>query len=149
MPAPAAIQAATLDKFIEAWKQWSPGTFFTSWTDNCTMRTLPFSAGVPLRARPETEKFLPVLMGLMSNFELTVHNVVHDAAQGKAAIYALSKADTPVGPYSNEHALFVWFDESGEKVTKIEEMFDSIVIKDFFPKVQAYIAQQKSQGPAA
>jgi hypothetical protein len=75
--------------------------------------------------------------------QLTVHNVVHDVAGGKAVIYALSKADSPWGPYRNEHALFLWFDESGEKVRKIEELFDTVVMNEFLPKIQQYAAQQK------
>lgn len=78
---------------------------------------------------------------------MTIHNVIHDAAQGKAAIYAMTKADSPLGPYNNEHALFLWFDESGEKVNKIEEMFDGVFMKDFLPKLQHYMAQQ-AQEPA-
>lgn len=66
-------------------------------------------------------------------------------AQGKAAIYAIAKADTLLGPYNNEHALFLWLDESGEKVEKIEEMFDDAAMKDFLPKFEQYVAQQKAQ----
>lgn len=68
---------------------------------------------------------------------------MHDAAQGKAVIYAITKADTPLGPYNNEHAVFVWFDESGEKVDKIEEMFDGVFMKEFLPKLDEYMAQTK------
>lgn len=77
--------------------------------------------------------------------QLKIHNIVHDTARGKAVIYALTKADTPVGPYSNEHALFIWFDESGKKVQKIEEMFDSVVMKDILPKLEKYKAEQQAQ----
>ncbi|KAL2156765.1 hypothetical protein VTH82DRAFT_1511 [Thermothelomyces myriococcoides] len=140
----AAVQEATLDEFIEAWKRWKPDTFFDTWTDNCTVTSLPFSLGVPTRSREEMDKLIPALMGVMSNWELTVHTIVHDTAHGQAAIYALSKADTPIGPYKNEHALFLWFDKSGKKVDKIEEMIDQAVLKDFFPRLQVYMEQQKS-----
>ena len=68
--------------------------------------------------------------------------------QGKAVIYAVTKADTPFGPYNNEHSLFLWFDETGENVQKIEEMFDAVVMKDFLPKLEQYVAQQKAQAEA-
>jgi hypothetical protein len=60
-------------------------------------------------------------------------------------VYAVTKADTPFGPYKNEHALFLWFDESGEKVNKIEEMFDGLVMKEFLPKIMAHVAQLKAE----
>jgi hypothetical protein len=69
-------------------------------------------------------------------------------ARGNAAIYALTKADSPFGPYSNEHALFLWFDKSGEKVQKIEELFDTVVMKTFLPKIEQYVAQQKAAAKA-
>ena len=75
--------------------------------------------------------------------QLTIHNVIHDPAHGKAVIYALAKADTPIGPYQNEHACFVWFDESGEKVNKIEEMFDGVFMNEFLPKLDKYIGEKE------
>ena len=81
------------------------------------------------------------VLTVMRNSQLTVHNVVHDAANGKAVVYALTKADSPMGPYRNEHALFLWFNESGEKVDKIEEMFDGVFMKDFLPKLEQHVAQ--------
>lgn len=77
--------------------------------------------------------------------QLDIHNVVHDAPQGKAVIYALTKADTPFGPYRNEHALFLWFNEIGDRVQKIEEMFDAVVMKEFLPKLDKYVAENKMQ----
>lgn len=64
-------------------------------------------------------------------------------------IYALSKADSPWGPYSNEHALFLWFDESGEKVTKIEELFDTTVMNTFLPKIKERAGQMKAAAAMA
>lgn len=78
-----------------------------------------------------------------------MHNIVHDAAQSKAAIYAFTKADTPFGPFSNEHAVFLWFDESGKYVEKIEEMFDAVAMKEFLPKISQYVAQQNGVNAGA
>jgi hypothetical protein len=65
---------------------------------------------------------------------------VHDSTQGKAAIYAMTKADTPFGPYNNEQAVFLWFNEYGQ-INKIEELFDSLSMDGFLPKFHDYIAQ--------
>lgn len=66
-------------------------------------------------------------------------------ANGKAAIYGLTKANTPVGPYQNEHALFIWFTEDGKKVEKIEEMFDGVFMKEFMPKMEKHIAEHEAK----
>lgn len=68
-----------------------------------------------------------------------MHNVVHDSANSKAAIYALVKADTDFGPYENEQAVFIAFDESGEKVSKIEEMNDTAFRQAWDPKYYEHI----------
>jgi hypothetical protein len=72
MPAPAEVQAATLEKFIQGWAGWTPDGFLANWSEDCTQKTLPFSSEVPVRTRPDTEQLFPVLMSLMSNF--TVRN---------------------------------------------------------------------------
>jgi len=68
---------------------------------------------------------------------------VHDATQGKASIYAVTDAESPFGRYHNEHCVFLWFDENGEKVERIEEMFDQIFMNDFLPKLEKYIAEKE------
>lgn len=77
--------------------------------------------------------------------QFKVHNIVHDVANGKAVIYALTSANTPFGPYQNEHALFLWFDEDGKKVEKIEEMFDGVFMKDFMPKLEKHLAEHDAK----
>ncbi len=170
MPSSAEVQAATLEKFIEGWRKWTPEGFLDSWSEDCTQQNLPFSSNVPVKTRADAEKLFPILMSLMTNFQVSgriivadpgitrilahvnrqieIHNIVRDPAQRKAVIYALTKADTPFGPYANEHSLFVWFDETGEKVQKIEEMFDAIVMQNFLPKLEKYKAEQMALAEA-
>jgi ketosteroid isomerase-like protein len=40
-------------------------------------------------------------------------------------MHASSTADTKIGPYANEYALFLTFTEDGKKVTRFEEFVDS------------------------
>lgn len=56
----------------------------------------------------------------------------------------MTKADTPFGPYSNEQAVFLWFNEEGDKVEKIEEMFDSAFMAEFMPNFREYMAKQST-----
>lgn len=88
-------------------------------------------------------------METLTNLELTIHNVVHDTAQGKAAIYAVVKADTPFAEYKNEQAVFLTFDESGEKVCRIEEMNDTAFRKDWDPKYYKHIGWGQPTKPVS
>ncbi|KAL2130278.1 hypothetical protein VTI74DRAFT_6672 [Chaetomium olivicolor] len=49
-------------------------------------------------------------------------------------------------PYGNECSLFLRFDKSGTGAQMIEGMFDAVVMKDFLPKLDAYVAQPKTKG---
>ncbi|ORX99968.1 hypothetical protein BCR34DRAFT_606450 [Clohesyomyces aquaticus] len=133
MPAPAEAQAATLERFIKAWGKWTP-QFLEEWSEDLTFSTLPFSYGKPTRTRAQVQERYLLLIATPTNFQLKIHNVAHDASQGKAAIYAFTKADTAFGPYENEQAVFISFDESGQKVNKIEEMNDTAFRKEWDPK---------------
>ncbi|KAE9364967.1 hypothetical protein N431DRAFT_473061 [Stipitochalara longipes BDJ] len=133
MPAPASVQAATLNKFIEVWKTTSPEAWTSLWSDDCTHRLLPFSLKAQPMSKADVLKSLPKLFAILKNWELDVHQIVHDAARSKAVIYATSAADTPFGDFkwTNEYAVFVYFTEDGEKISQIEEMVDSAFFQEF------------------
>nr|A0A4P8DJV0.1 RecName: Full=Monooxygenase dmxR10; AltName: Full=Dimeric xanthone biosynthesis cluster protein R10 [Cryptosporiopsis sp. 8999]QCL09101.1 DmxR10 [Cryptosporiopsis sp. 8999] len=144
MPGPAETQAATLAKFIEGWKTFTPEAWTETWTDDCTQNFLPFTMGVPPRTKPEVLKLLPSLLGVLHNYKLEIYSVLHDASKGKAAIYATSFADTPFGDFkwTNEYAVFLTFSEDGTQVSKLEEMVDTAFYKEFFPKFQKYMIEK-------
>ncbi|WPA99640.1 uncharacterized protein RHO25_004258 [Cercospora beticola] len=155
----AEIQAKTLQKYIDGWRGWTVDGFLASWSEKCTQQALPLSSGKPLMTRAEATKLFPHLMSVMSDFkvgrhvrpmmlfqklirrQVTIHNVVHDVAHNKAALYALSESQTPFGLFKNEHAIFLYFDASGEYVDRIEEMFDALAMKEALPKISAYVAK--------
>ncbi|KAG9229992.1 hypothetical protein BJ875DRAFT_473434 [Amylocarpus encephaloides] len=148
MSAPAEVQAATLDKFIAGWKEFTPESWMATWSGDCTQKMLPFSLGVPARPRAEVIGILPSLMGILKNYQLDIYEIVHDAPRNKAVIYATSNADTPFGDFkwTNEYAVFLTFTEDGTQVGKFEEMVDTAFYQQFFPRFQQYM---KEQGAAA
>jgi hypothetical protein len=75
---------------------------------------------------------------------LDIYHIIHDASEGKAAIYATSFADTPFGDFkwTNEYAVFLTFSKDGTQVSKLEEMVDTAFYKEFFPKFQNYMKEQ-------
>jgi len=70
MPAPPEVQAATLERFIQSWIEWTPEGFLATWSEDCTQRTLPFSFDAPIRDRAHVEKYFPILMSILSNFKV-------------------------------------------------------------------------------
>lgn len=74
-----------------------------------------------------------------------VHNIVHDLANEKAVIYALTSANTPFGPHQNEYALCFWFDEYVKNVEKAEEMFDGVFMKESMPQLEKDLAEHDAK----
>lgn len=70
MPAPAEIQAATLDEFIKGWEGWTPRGFLDTWSNSCTQKALPFSANVPIQTKEHMEHLFPILMSLLTDFQV-------------------------------------------------------------------------------
>jgi hypothetical protein len=66
------IQAATLDKFIKGWAEWTPESFLATWTDDCTQKNLPFSTESPIKNRAHVEHLFPILMSILTNFEVSI-----------------------------------------------------------------------------
>jgi ketosteroid isomerase-like protein len=164
MPAPAEVQLATLKRFITGWSNWSAAEMVETWTDDCLQVTLPTTLHHPPRDRTQVLGVLPLVQKVVTEYEvrpgvcamlaaallitlpqLTIRETVHDAAKNKAAVYAVSKANTPFGPWTNEYAVFFTFDESGERIARIEEFVDSAFLNDFFPKFQGYLQEQQQQ----
>lgn len=72
MPAPAEVQAATLDKFIAGWKIFTPEAWMATWSEDCTQKMLPLSLGIPARSRTEVLGILPNLIGILKNYKVKI-----------------------------------------------------------------------------
>ena len=77
---------------------------------------------------------------------MEVYEVVHDAERSKAVIYLTSTADTPWEDFkwNNEYSVFVTFTEDGKQINKMEEMVDTALFKEFSPRFQKYLSEQKA-----
>ncbi|KAG6007653.1 hypothetical protein E4U21_005734 [Claviceps maximensis] len=148
-PPSHTIQKATLEKFIDAWGRWHPDDFIGLWSDDFTFTTLPLSAGRPTWKRDEIEPRYRLFMETLTNYKLDVKYVVHDSARRKACIYAVVTADAACGAYVNEQALFLKFDESGEKVTRIEELNDHAFRMEWDAKYYELIGVQEPSSAEA
>lgn len=71
MPAPAEVQKKTIDAFLDGWAEWTPEAFLSTWSDDCTQQTLPYSHNVPKRDRANTNHLFPILMSIMDNLQVS------------------------------------------------------------------------------
>ena len=61
---------------------------------------------------------------------------MYDTEARKAAVHGITTADTVFGPFVNEVSLFFDFDESGEKIVRVQEMVDSAAVAGAMAKLQ-------------
>ena len=66
---------------------------------------------------------------------------MHDTDLKKSTLYAIVDVKSILGPASMEFVMMLSFNETGDKVTRIDEFFDSAVYSDFFGKLQQHVIQ--------
>ena len=67
--------------------------------------------------------------------------MMFDADTRKGTIHGNADVLSVIGPASIEFVMMLSFSETGEKVTRIDEFFDSAVYSNFFAKLQEHVSQ--------
>ncbi|KAK4906881.1 hypothetical protein LTR49_024031 [Elasticomyces elasticus] len=134
----------TTQQTIDGFRKWDIDAIMAPRADNCTYQALPKSLGLPpLNNKEYREWYTAEIIPLMQNFDVEVHTTLHDAEARKSMIHGFSTATSPVGPYRMELCLMMSFNEAGDKVVKMEEMFDSAYHGDLMSKLQEMAGQAK------
>lgn len=92
------------------------------------------------------------LTTVFHNFELEVQETIEDARARKVVLFLCARADTVVGEYRNEYVWVLEFEgvgdgvgEGGEgeggdgvgpRIVRQVEFVDSVMARDFFPKLK-------------
>lgn len=66
----ASAQAATLQRFLDAWKKWDAAGMLATFSDDFTQVTLPLALGIPPRPRAEVEAVFPALVATVKSYEV-------------------------------------------------------------------------------
>lgn len=69
--------------------------------------------------------------------QMTINDFVAAPADRRAVCRSSMKAMTPAGKFENEYVWFFTFDESGKKITHIEEFLDSKATKEIRARFDA------------
>ncbi|MCJ1325732.1 hypothetical protein MMC10_002395 [Thelotrema lepadinum] len=96
---------------------------------------LPSTLGHPPQDNAQYIGSLRKLLSIFRNFSLTCHNVVEDAPERHVVMYLTARGDTDAGEYINEYVWFLDFDEAGESITGHKEFVDTVMNRDFWPKL--------------
>ncbi|KAJ5306863.1 hypothetical protein N7508_005878 [Penicillium antarcticum] len=142
MPSVAENQIRTAKDLFEGYNEYTADAVLRSRADNCVHYILPTSLNRPSKTNEEYREFFGPLQKVMHRFETTIHRIVNDPENHCAAVHASGIGESPVAEYKNEYAFFLEFNETGDKITKIEEFVDAAFSKNFLAKVLEWQAKQ-------
>ena len=136
-------QRQTAEAIVAAFNVMDIDRIMSFRSPDCMRHIVPLS----LKLKPQDNaKYLTELQRLkpiFNNFSLTINDVLEDHQFHRICMRLSARADTAVGEYVNEYMWTMTFDESGQKLVHVREFVDTVVNKDFWPKLKA--AMQENQ----
>lgn len=112
---------------------------------DCLRHFIPKSLGYPPQDNTRYGNSLHQLSGVFHNFSCTINDLLEDEQANRICLYLCARGDTMAGEYVNEYMWLLDFDESGEKITCSKEYSDTILARDFFPKLKAAMTERREQ----
>lgn len=106
-------------------------------SSSCMRHIVPASLGLEPQDNARFLAALQRLRPIFENFSLTINDVVEDQQARRICMWLSARADTAAGEYINEYMWTMDFDESGEKLIQVREFVDTVVNKEFWPKLAA------------
>lgn len=146
---PVSAQRQTADKLVAAFNRMDIDTIISLRSPECMRHILPASMGHAATTNEQYQASLEKLKVIFHNFELTPHDIIEDKEACRICMYLTARADTLAGEYVNEYMWTMDFDAAGEKIVNWTEFTDSVVNRDFWPKLQASMKAHKARAAIA
>ena len=132
-----STQRQTANAVVEAFNHMDIDTIISYRSNDCMRHILPSTLGHPPTNNEQYRASLERLKPIFKNFGLTVNDVVEDREGRRICMYLRARADTLAGEYVNEYMWTLDFDETGTKITNVNEFVDTVMNRDFWPKLMA------------
>ena len=129
-------QRQTADSLVAAFNNMDVDSIIAHRHSTCMRHFIPASMGNKPQDNNTYAKSLRNLRQIFHNFSLVVNDVLEDRDARRLCMWLTAKADTDAGRYVNEYVWLLDFDKSGTKITSSKEYSDTIMARDFFPKLQ-------------
>lgn len=136
-------QRKTADALVAAFNAMDVDTILALRTPSSTRHIIPSTLNIAPQTNAQYRTQLEQLRPIFCNFSLTVHDVLEDREAGRLCMWLKARADTVVGEYVNEYMWVLEFDESGEKVANSTEFVDTLVNREFWPKLREAMKAQR------
>ncbi|KAL8715724.1 MAG: hypothetical protein Q9220_000391 [cf. Caloplaca sp. 1 TL-2023] len=145
---PDSPQKRTALALVDAFNRMDVPAIVSHRTPDCLRHFHPCAMGTPPQNTAEYAKSLTSLHAIFQNFSLTLDEMIEDPAKRRICMWLSARADTAAGEYVNEYVWLLDFDESGTKIVRTKEYSDSLMARDFFPKLKEAMGKQKAKKAA-
>ncbi|KAK4503651.1 hypothetical protein PRZ48_004566 [Zasmidium cellare] len=126
-----AAMRATTEGFLHDFEgQWEEGATLSYRAPDCNHIMLPVSLGIPSRTNDDFATYFKRIAPLVRDAVMAINDFVAAPTDRRAVCRSSMTAMTDAGKFENEYVWFFTFDESGKKITHIEEFLDSSATKE-------------------
>ncbi|KAG8528245.1 uncharacterized protein KY384_007162 [Bacidia gigantensis] len=136
-------QRRTAEALVAAFNNMDVDKIISYRSPDCTRQFIPSSINAP-QNNAAYAKTLHQLRAIFYNFSLKVTDILEDKDARRVCMWLTARADTAAGKYVNEYVWLLDFDGTGRKITTSKEYSDTIMARDFFPKLQAAMKAQQA-----
>ena len=136
-----STQLQTAEAVVEAFNRMDVDAIMSYRSADCLRHILPSTLGYPPTTNDQYRTHLEKLKPIFSNFSLVINDVIEGTDGRRICMYLRARADTLAGEYINEYMWTLDFDETGTKITKNKEFVDTVMNRDFWPKLSAAVKQ--------
>lgn len=139
-----STQRQTAEAVVEAFNRMDIDTIISYRSPDCQRHILPSTLGHPPTNNDQYKASLERLKPIFSDFSLVVKDVLEDKENRRIAMYLQARADTLAGEYVNEYQWTLDFNGTGTKITKVSEFVDTVMNRDFWPKLLHAMKEHKA-----
>ena len=138
----------TAEAIVNAFNSLDVDAIVSYRSPDCLRYFLPASMGNKPQDNATYARSLHQLRAIFKNFSLEVNDMLEDREAHRMCLWLSARADTAAGEYVNEYCWLLDFDETGTKIKKTKEYSDTLMAKEFFPKLQAAMKAHQAARPA-
>ncbi|KAI4287140.1 MAG: hypothetical protein L6R35_003599, partial [Caloplaca aegaea] len=136
MKTPDSPQKRTALALVDSFNRMDVPAIVSARTPSCLRHLYPTAMAQPPQDTAAYARTLTSLRTIFRNFTLTVDELIEDTANQRICMWLSARADTAAGEYVNEYVWLLDFDEGGKKIVRSKEFSDSVMARDFFPKLR-------------
>lgn len=148
----ASPQRKTAEALVASFNNMDVDATMSYRSQDCLRHLLPSTMKQKPQDNDTYSHSLKQLQAIFQSFSLTIDDLLEDTERRRIALWLTARGDTSAGEYFNEYVWLLDFDETGTKIVSSKEYSDSMMNRDFYPKLQAAMqklrAEQAGDGEA-